>query len=457
MHSRILVALVLAGILAATVGGRGIGNINCKCPKKKKVCENLEKPVFQKGQPPCTDGSRPRCPAKRCSSPSATIEDIIIEIDSLEHDLTTESTVEVFVTDLSISEENFSNGEKSKVKNPKCKCPRKRKVCENGEKPVFKKVQHPCKDGSKPRCPAKRCSKPIEAIEEPETQTDIIEVINDQTPDDPLPSVSTEKQTNDFPNSNENNGDFLVIHQITESPDIEGSVTTSVFSTEKNVDPFPQLSLFPEQIHRVTDLVVSISTTESSTEKHVDPVPELATFPTEILTEGPSLVEFLSTTRFSTEKHVDPFPELATFPTEEDRIFPPLLKLKLEANMSNTPQCLKEEIISCRGVQLDTDLIESLTPGRIVMFLEGTTDFTMELLYSSTSSTSSSVSYSFILSKGGSATMTVKPSADPEKEPSVFASINTHGKWIYFVESCGDDCTLVYQRDRDYFNKFEDK
>jgi len=67
-----------------------------------------------------------------------------------------------------------------------------------------------------------------------------------------------------------------------------------------------------------------------------------------------------------------------------------------------------------------------------------------------------SVSYHFLLSTGGSATMVVGEMEDPEVEPSVYATANTHQKWMYFVESCGLDCTVIFTRDVNYFNNFED-
>ena len=52
--------------------------------------------------------------------------------------------------------------------------------------------------------------------------------------------------------------------------------------------------------------------------------------------------------------------------------------------------------------------------------------------------------------------MTVGTGDDPEREPSVFASLHTHAKFMYFVESCGEECTVVFTRDSNYFNNFED-
>jgi len=88
------------------------------------------------------------------------------------------------------------------------------------------------------------------------------------------------------------------------------------------------------------------------------------------------------------------------------------------------------------------------------MLLSGQ-DFTMELQRFALAKSRSS-SYHFQLSNGGSATMTVGEIQDPEKQPSVYATIRTHGQWLYFVESCGVDCTVIYTRDANYFNNFED-
>jgi hypothetical protein len=52
--------------------------------------------------------------------------------------------------------------------------------------------------------------------------------------------------------------------------------------------------------------------------------------------------------------------------------------------------------------------------------------------------------------------MTVRTGDDTEKEASVFATIHTHGELMFLVESCGEECTVIFTRDSSYFNKFED-
>jgi len=335
----------------------------CKCPRKKKVCENGEKPTFNRNRASCQDGSKPRCPADRCTgNEEAQIGDTI---------------------------EN----------NRKCKCPRKRKICENGEKPNFKKNQPRCNDGSKPRCPAKRCSN------KNQSSSQISAVTQETTTDAAIfhtgSDFSTDKHVDPVATRNPNDELFLLIEVATVTPEPLFEATPPEFSTEKHVDPFPEL--------------------ESQYEEEV-----------------------------STEN----VPEFEVIPVDEDRVFPALFSVKTEMDVSATPQCLQDGIVTCSGVSLNTDILTSLTEGSVVMLLSGQ-DFTMELQRFALAKSRSS-SYHFQLSNGGSATMTVGEIQDPEKQPSVYATIRTHGQWLYFVESCGVDCTVIYTRDANYFNNFED-
>merc|ERR1719312_1879434 len=333
-------------------------NTKCKCPRKRKICENGEKPSFKRNRTTCSDGSKPRCPEDLCPSGGKTPD-----TDTVEN-------------------------------KKKCKCPRRRKICENGEKPNFQKNQPRCTDGSKPRCPAKRCS---------------------------------------------NLDQFLVeISPVMQETTTETSIfhTVSDFSTEKHVDPpvtkNPNDEMFPllELVTETPEPLFEATPPECSIEKHLDPFPEESNIHEESL-----------------------IPELEIVPTEEDRVFPALFNER-DIDVSETPQCLQDGVVSCTGVRLNTDLLPSLKEGSIVMMLPGK-DFTMEVQRFASSKTRSTSDH-FLLSTGGSATMTVGENEDPEKEPSVYATIRTHGKWMYFVESCGDDCTVILTRDSNYFNQFED-
>merc|ERR1712179_739298 len=331
----------------------------CKCRRRRKICENGEKPTFKQNRATCSDGSRPRCPDDLCPS-----GEVISDKDNIEN-------------------------------KKKCKCPRRRKICENGEKPNFQKNQPRCNDGSKPRCPAKRCSNQNQFLveissvtQETTTNNDIVNTISD---------FSTDKHVDPLATRNPNDEPFLLVELATATPEPLIEVTPPEFSTEKHVDPFPEI----------------VSVNEDS---------------------------FI--------------PELEIVPTEEDRVFPALFNEKDDIDVSETTQCSQDGVVACTGVRLNTDLLPILKEGSVVMMLPGK-DFTMELQRFALSKTRST-SYHFILSTGGSATMTVGENEDPEIEPSVYATIRTHGKWMYFVESCGEDCTVILTRDSNYFNNFED-
>merc|ERR1719158_766716 len=79
-----------------------------------------------------------------------------------------EVTIEPFLTEKHI--DDFSVVVVRNDQNTKCKCPRKRKICENGEKPSFKRNRATCSDGSKPKCPDDLC--PSGGIS---SDTDIVE------------------------------------------------------------------------------------------------------------------------------------------------------------------------------------------------------------------------------------------------------------------------------------------
>ena len=76
----------------------------------------------------------------------------------------------------------------------------------------------------------------------------------------------------------------------------------------------------------------------------------------------------------------------------------------------------------------------------------------LQLRRAPTGSPTSTLSYSFSLSDGGEATLTMRPSTG-----AVFASIKpVTGSAIYTVEPCGQGCNLLYKRDNRFFNKFQD-
>jgi len=287
----------------------------CKCRRRRKICENGEKPTFKQNRATCSDGSRPRCPDDLCPS-----GEVISDKDVIEN-------------------------------KKKCKCPRRRKICENGEKPNFQKNQPRCSDGSKPRCPAKRCSNPNQfsveissVTQETTTNNDIVNTVSDFSTDKHVDPLIVTRNPNDEP--------FLLVEVATATPEPLIEVTPSEFSTEKHVDPFPELvSVNEDQFEEIFE----VNPPEFSTEKHVDPFPELAN-----INEDSSI------------------PELEIVPTEEDRVFPALFNEKDDIDVSETTQCSQDGVVACTGVRLNTDLLPSLKEGSVVMMLPGK-DFTMEV------------------------------------------------------------------------------
>merc|ERR1711892_610975 len=317
-------------------------NIKCKCPRKRKFCADGTKPIFRRNSASCKDGSTPKCPSKRCVKPIIQIEEgtADTELSSVANPFTTEKHV-----DESLDDDTILN-------NKKCKCPRKRKICENGEKPVFRKNRPRCADGSNPRCPHRRCSKPELSPVDMMTQDGIVAVTQDYTTDasiiDTVSESSTEKHVDPFVIENTNDEQFLLIKIESYAPFEEALLPNSEFSTQKHIDPIQEAIIKP------------------STEKHVDPFPELSNINEEFTEE------------FLTEKHIDPFPEVEIIPMEEDRVFPSLFRENIDIQVSETSQCFQDGIESCTGVSLDSDLLESLAEGRVVMLLPGS-DFTMEV------------------------------------------------------------------------------
>merc|ERR1711915_354679 len=232
------------------------------------------------------------------------------------------------------------NGESIKDRN--CKCRRRDRVCSNGESELRRKRKRRCKDGSRPRCPVEFC-------------------FNIET------------------SSSSSLGDIELVTAIhEESIDVE--VVMEEFSTIKNIDPFAteNPSQFPKMI--------------------------------EIFTELPNQDDVLETVKeFVTEKHVDDFPELEAPVTEDNRLFPSLFSKNLMKNVSMVSQCQQEGIETCEPVELDLQLLKNINEGNIVMLLSNS-NFTMELT-SSPKNTGSSTSYSFLLSTGGSASLRFEKTA----------------------------------------------
>jgi len=128
-----------------------------------------------------------------------------------------------------------------------------------------------------------------------------------------------------------------------------------------------------------------------------------------------------------------------------------LLESDSTRDVSKTAQCRQAGVQNCRAVRINQELLQSLNPGDSINLIEGV-DISMKLRRTPSGSPSSTLSYSFSLPSGGEGTVTMRPSTG-----SVFASIKPlSGSVSFTVESCGQGCNTLYERDSQFFNQFKD-
>jgi len=152
----------------------------------------------------------------------------------------------------------------------------------------------------------------------------------------------------------------------------------------------------------------------------------------------------VSTSRinFPTKPVVDRKPD-----TDAER---PVASLLQEVSLrdGDVAQCHQDGVTKCTGVRIATGLSQ-LRAGAILTFLQGT-GITMKLRRDPDVS-SISTTLALSLTDGGEATITVG------KSGAVYGSINpATGNLLYALESCGKDCTVLLQRNRDFFNNLKD-
>jgi len=259
------------------------------------------------------------------------------------------------------------------------------------------------------------------------TNPPLLEVTRTET--EPSTSIHIDLFPSSFPIPSEQSEPELQTGKITIPPLLEVTQTRTEPSTSMHVDIFPNpLPTLPEP-----ELVPGLPT---NLEVLQEEVPERSVWPT-----NSELFEEEVTKR----THVDPY----------SKYYNALFKERQDIDVSETRQCLQDGVVACTGVRLNTNLLQSLKEGQVVMMLPGK-NITMELQRFDLSKTTRSTTYHFILSTGASEIMIVGQNEDPEKEPSLYATFRPGGKWMYFVESCGEDCTVILTRHSNYFDQFED-
>merc|ERR1712013_390939 len=116
-------------------------------------------------------------------------------------------------------------------------------------------------------------------------------------------------------------------------------------------------------------------------------------------------------------------------------------------DVSQTAQCRQAGVSDCVAVSMNYQHLD--TVGQSISLIEGS-GVTMNLRHPPTGS--SSLSYNFSLADGGEGIVTVRHNAG-----SVFASIRPNtGPVLFYIEACGQGCTVMYQRQKSFFNQFTD-
>ena len=124
--------------------------------------------------------------------------------------------------------------------------------------------------------------------------------------------------------------------------------------------------------------------------------------------------------------------------------------LKIVEATSQAGQCNQAGVERCRGVEANLDLIKTLRPGATLDLVEGE-GITMELRSLPKITQSGAFSLSFLLSDGGEGNIVIGSSG------SMFGSIKPLSGEIHQVlESCGDNCSVLFERSSNFFDQFED-
>jgi len=123
-------------------------------------------------------------------------------------------------------------------------------------------------------------------------------------------------------------------------------------------------------------------------------------------------------------------------------------------NVEEIVQCSNDGAKNCKAVKLNANHLSSTstTDSQFLKLLPGS-DVELEVVRGPADLSSDTLSYVFRLTDGGEGTLTVRQSTS--KAYGSFKPIK--GSVHYSVEACsGDGCNVIYERDRNFFNNFED-
>ena len=122
--------------------------------------------------------------------------------------------------------------------------------------------------------------------------------------------------------------------------------------------------------------------------------------------------------------------------------------------MEEIAQCSSEGAKNCKAVKLHPEYLSSTstTDSQFLKLLPGS-EVELEVVRGPADLSSDTLSYVFRLTDGGEGTLTVRQSTS-----AAYGSFKPiSGSVHYNVEACrGDGCNVIYERDSDFFNNFED-
>jgi len=127
-----------------------------------------------------------------------------------------------------------------------------------------------------------------------------------------------------------------------------------------------------------------------------------------------------------------------------------LFTVDTSKNTDGIIQCKADGAKNCKVVKLNLQHLSSSSSQFLKLFPGS--DVQLEVKRGPEDLNSSSLSYHFTMTGGGEGSLTYRQST-----LSAYGSFRPDsGSVHYTVESCGEGCNVIYERDSDYFNQFED-
>jgi len=121
-------------------------------------------------------------------------------------------------------------------------------------------------------------------------------------------------------------------------------------------------------------------------------------------------------------------------------------------NTEDITQCQADGARNCKAVTLDASQLSSSRDSSQFLHLLPGSQVELQVLRRPEDLSGQTLNYQFSLTDGGSGSLTYRPSTS-----AVYGSFKPiSGSVHYELQSCGDGCNVIYERDSNYFNQFED-